>query len=200
MTTDQVLRWWRLAPWSRNPLMRATDRCDSVVAAVLITFILMVVPFAAALGTVTYTSLNERSHAELRTSHAQSAVVIDDPRHVVVADAPSRSPEMQGRATVQWTAPDGVLRSTDVEIRPGTHRGDTVTVWVDLTGNVVDEPRSGVENATIAVSAALLVWTVAAVCSLLLYVGVRWMNGRSRMHQWDRAWKDFGRTQGRPVS
>ena len=199
MTTDQTLRWWRLAPWSRNPLMRATDRWDSVVAAVLITFILIVVPFAAAFGTVTYTGLNERSHAELQTRHAQSAVLIDDPRQVVVADAHNRSPETQDRATAQWTAPDGTLRSTAVETTPGTHRGDTVTVWVDTNGNVVAEPRSGVQNAVIAVSAALSVWAGAAVCSLLLYMGVRWMNGRSRMRQWDREWNDLGRTPGWPV-
>lgn len=200
MTIDQALRWWRLVPWSRNPLMRATDRFDAVVAAVLIAFILMMVPFAAAFGTVTNTGLNERSQAELQTRYAQSAVLIDDPRHVVVPDAASRFPETQDRATAQWTAPDGALRSTVVETRSGTHRGDTVTVWVDMSGNVVDEPRLGVENAVIAVSAALSVWAAAAVCSVLLYLGVRWVNGRSRMRQWDREWNDLGRTPGWPVS
>ncbi|WP_009472548.1 hypothetical protein [Rhodococcus sp. JVH1] len=200
MTIDQALRWWRLAPWSRNPLMRGTDRVDSVVAAVLITVVLIVVPFAAAFGTVTYTGLAERSHAELQTRHAQSAVLVEDPRPVVVADAHSRSPDTQDRATAQWTAPDGTLRSTDVETAPGTHRGDTVTVWVDTNGNVVAEPRSGMQNAAIAVSAALSVWAGAAVGALLLYSGVRWISGRSRMRQWDREWNDLGRTPGWPVS
>jgi hypothetical protein len=200
MTIDQALRWWRLAPWSRNPLMRATDRCDSVVAAVLITVVLIVVPFAAAFGTVTYAGLAERSHTELQTRHAQSAVLVDDPRQVVVADARSRSPETQDRGTAQWKAPDDTLRSTAVETRPGTHRGDTVTVWVDTNGNVVAEPRSGVQNAAIAVSAALSVWAGAAVGALLLYSGVRWISGRSRMRQWDREWNDLGRTPGWPVS
>ncbi|MFD7006191.1 hypothetical protein [Rhodococcus jostii] len=200
MTIDQALRWWRLAPWSRNPLMRGTDRVDSVVAAVLIAFVLIVVPFAAAFGTVTYTGLAERSHAELQTRHAQSAVLVEDPRPVVVADAHSRSPDTQDRATAQWTAPDGTLRSTDVQTAPGTHRGDTVTVWVDTNGNIVAEPRSGMQNAAIAVSAALSVWAGAAVGALLLYSGVRWISGRSRMRQWDREWNDLGRTPGWPVS
>ena len=200
MTIDQALRWWRLAPWSRNPLMRGTDRVDSVVAAVLIAFVLIVVPFAAAFGTVTYTGLAERSHAELQTRHAQSAVLVEDPRPVVVADAHSRSPDTQDRATAQWTAPDGTLRSTDVQTAPRTHRGDTVTVWVDTNGNIVAEPRSGMQNAAIAVSAALSVWAGAAVGALLLYSGVRWISGRSRMRQWDREWNDLGRTPGWPVS
>lgn len=180
--------------------MRGTDRVDSVVAAVLIAFVLIVVPFAAAFGTVTYTGLAERSHAELQTRHAQSAVLVEDPRPVVVADAHSRSPDTQDRATAQWTAPDGTLRSTDVETAPGTHRGDTVTVWVDTNGNVAAEPRSGMQNAAIAVSAALSVWAGAAVGALLLYSGVRWISGRSRMRQWDREWNDLGRTPGWPVS
>ncbi|PBC40069.1 hypothetical protein CJ179_33830 [Rhodococcus sp. ACS1] len=200
MNADQALRLWRLAPWSRNPLMRATDRFDSVAAVVMITLILIAVPFAAALGTATYTGLNEQSHSELQTRHAQSAVLIDDPRLVIIGRAPSRSPETQDRATAQWTAPDGALRSTVVDTKPGMHRGDTVDVWVDRDGNVVDEPRSGVGNAEIAVSAALSAWSVAAVCSFVLYMGVRWMNRRSQMRHWDQEWKDFGRTPGWPVS
>ncbi|MDI9952202.1 hypothetical protein QM693_23970 [Rhodococcus sp. IEGM 1305] len=86
-----------------------------------------------------------------------------------------------------------------METRPGTHSGDTVTVGVDTNGNVVAEPRSRVQNAAIAVSAALSVWAAAAVGSLLLYSGVRWTNGRRRMRQWDREWNDRGRTPGWPV-
>ncbi|RZL82437.1 MAG: hypothetical protein EOP32_11420 [Rhodococcus sp. (in: high G+C Gram-positive bacteria)] len=192
--------WWRLAPWSRNPLMRTRDRINFVVAALMITFVLIMVPFAAAFGTVTYTSLNDQSRADLQSRHAQSAVLIDDPHRVIVGDAPSRAPETEDHATAQWTAPDGTLQSTDVETRPGAHRGDTVSVWIDPNGHVVDEPRSGLENAAIAVGAALSVWATAAVGSFLLLSGIRWVNTRSRMRQWDREWNDVGRTPGWPVS
>jgi hypothetical protein len=180
--------------------MRNTDRIDFVVAAAMIGFILIMVPFAAAFGTATYTSLNDRSRADLLSRHAQSAVLIDDPNKVIVGDGASRAPEIEDHATVQWTAPDGTARSTDVKTNVGTKRGDTVSVWVDPSGNVVEPPRSGLENGVIAVSAALAVWAIAAAVSFLIFCAVRWMDTRSRMHQWDREWKDVGRTPGWPVS
>ena len=193
-------RWWRLTPWSRNPLVRARDRFDVVVAAVVISFVLIMVPFAAAFGTVTNTRLNDQSRADLLSGHAQSAVLIDDPHQVLVGGAAGDAPDTEDRATAQWAAPDGNLQSTDVETRPGAHRGDAVSVWIGPDGHVVDEPRSGPENAVIAVGAALSVWATAAVGSFLLLCGVRWVNTRSRMRQWDREWNDVGRTPGWPVS
>ncbi|KXX55312.1 Rv1733c family protein [Rhodococcus sp. LB1] len=193
-------RWWRLTPWSRNPLMRTRDRLDAVVAAVMITFVLIMVPFAAAFGTVTNTRLNDQSRADLQSRHAQTAVLIDDPHQVLVGGATGDSPDTEDHATAQWTAPDGNLQSTDVETRHDAHRGDTVAVWIDPDGHVVDEPRSGPENAAIAVGAALSAWATAAVGSFLLLCAVRWVNTRSRMRQWDREWNDVGRTPGWPVS
>ncbi|HEY9413326.1 MAG TPA: hypothetical protein VIQ30_01080 [Pseudonocardia sp.] len=180
--------------------MWARDRFDVVVAAVVISFVLIMVPFAAAFGTVTNTRLNDQSRADLLSGHAQSAVLIDDPHQVLVGGAAGDAPDTEDHATAQWAAPDGTLQSTDVETRPGAHRGDAVSVWIGPDGHVVDEPRSGPENAAIAVSAALSVWATAAVGSFLLLCGVRWVNTRSRMRQWDREWNDVGRTPGWPVS
>ncbi|WP_072691638.1 Rv1733c family protein [Rhodococcus marinonascens] len=201
MNADQTpaLRWWRLAPWNRNPLMRTSDRLDFVATAVMIAFLLMMVPFAAAFGTATYTGLAERSHAEHQIGHAESAVLIDDPQQLVVWGTGSRSPQMENRATAQWSAPNGTLRSSAVEARSSAQRGDTVDVWVDTYGNVTEEPRSATENSAIAVSSALSVWVGAAVVSSLLFFGFRWMNTRSRMRQWDQEWNDFGRTPEWPV-
>ncbi|AOW92651.1 hypothetical protein BFN03_07965 [Rhodococcus sp. WMMA185] len=201
MNTAQTptVRWWRLAPWNRNPLMRASDRLDFVAAAVMIIALLMMVPIAAAFGTATYAGLNEQSQAQLRAGHTESATLIDDPRPSVVESATSRFPEVLDRATAQWSARDGTLRTAVVQTRPGAQRGDTVDVWVDMNGNMTDEPRPTAENAAIAVGSAVSVWVGAAVVFVLLFFGLRWMSTRSRMRQWDREWNDFGRTPEWPV-
>ncbi|OZC80943.1 hypothetical protein CH274_12080 [Rhodococcus sp. 06-418-5] len=46
-------RWWRLAPWSTNPLMRGRDRTAALAFACAMAVILGLVPFAALLGSLT---------------------------------------------------------------------------------------------------------------------------------------------------
>lgn len=203
MDTNQALplRWWRMAPWSRNPLMRRCDRVDAAAALLATVFVLIMVPCAAAFGTATYTGLSEQSHADRQRSHRQAAVLVADPRPGSVAETRTSYREPQNHASAHWTAPDGTLRSGDVPTPPPDAKsGDTIDVWIDSNGNLAAEPRSGQENATVAVSAALCVWAAAASGAFLLLSCIRWMNSRRRMRQWDREWNEFGRTPGWPVS
>ncbi|QTJ69652.1 hypothetical protein HYG77_06285 [Rhodococcus sp. ZPP] len=190
-----TLRWWRLAPWSRNSLMRPTDRVESFAVLMAILFMLMLVPCAAAFGTVTYTDLSEQSLTDRVNRHVTAAVLVDDPRPRM-DDGFTRSPLIHDYAPARWAGSDGLPRTGDVEAPPNAQVGDTVDVWIDANGDVVDAPRTGTENAAIAVSAALCVWAIGATTAILLLAIGRWAGARNRMRQWDREWGNVDRTPG----
>lgn len=60
-------RLWRSAPWSRNPLMGGFHRLETVAVAVIVAFVLLMVPIAGAIGTVYYANSSERAQGERDT-------------------------------------------------------------------------------------------------------------------------------------
>jgi hypothetical protein len=194
-TQPLTLRWWRLAPWSRNSLMRPSDRFESLAVLMAALLVLMLVPCAAAFGTVSYTDLSEQSRTDRANRHVTTAVLVDDPKPRM-DDGYTRSPLTHDEAPARWRASDVSPRTGDVEAPPNAQAGDTVDVWIDASGDVVDEPRTGTENAAIAVSAALCVWAIGATTAVVLLALVRWAGSRERMRRWDREWGNVDRTPG----
>ncbi|WP_213572845.1 hypothetical protein [Rhodococcus sp. USK13] len=197
MDSDQplTLRWWRLAPWSRNSLMRPSDRFESLAALMTTLFVLLLVPCAAAFGTVSYTDLSEQSRTDRANRHVTTAVLVDDPKPRM-DDGYTRSPLTHDYASARWLSSDGSSRTGNVEAPPRAMAGDTVEVWIDSNGDIVDAPRTGTENAALAVSAAMSVWAIGATTAILLLVITRWVGARNRMRQWDREWCTVDRTPG----
>ncbi|MFD6463900.1 hypothetical protein ACFWFG_38600, partial [Streptomyces roseolus] len=47
-------RMWQLRPWNSNPLMRGSDRCETLVRMLAALAVLVAVPLAGAAGTASY--------------------------------------------------------------------------------------------------------------------------------------------------
>ena len=77
-TCAAPIRLWRLGPWSRNPLMRGCDRLRSAMVLIGVFFVLLMVPLAAAVGTETYSRLDQQTQAELATHHPTPAKLVED--------------------------------------------------------------------------------------------------------------------------
>jgi hypothetical protein len=201
MDSDQplTLRWWRLAPWSRNSLMCASVRIESLVALMTTLFVLLLVPCAAAFGTVTYTDLSEQSQTDRVNRHVAAAVLVEDPKPRM-DDEYSRSPQVHDYASARWLSSDGSSRAGNVEAPPRAMAGDTVEVWIDANGDIVDAPKTGTENAALAVSAAICGWAIGATTAILLLLITRCVGARNRMRQWDREWDTVDRTSGWTIS
>ncbi|MFZ2172980.1 MAG: hypothetical protein WAW17_02885 [Rhodococcus sp. (in: high G+C Gram-positive bacteria)] len=200
MIGDQTIpvRMWRLAPWNRNRLMRAGDRWESAGILLVSLLVLIMIPFAAAFGTTTYTDLNEQARVDRETRREVPAVLLEDAQPAP-GDNAARSPDGKDRAAARWTV-DGTEHSGDVQAESGMKAGATVIVWVDPNGDLADAPRTGVENAVLAVGAAVSAWASASALCLGLLLLARWLAGRHRLAQWDREWEQIGKKPGWPVS
>ncbi|MFC0448842.1 hypothetical protein [Rhodococcus jostii] len=191
------VRMWRLGPWSGNRLMRASDRLESSVFIVVVALVLIMVPFAAAFGTATNTRLNDQTRTDRETRHEIPAVLLADSRAQLADTTPA--PRSKGPAPAQWTA-NGTTHTGQVQTDPEAKSGQTISVWIDQVGNLVDPPTTGTENALAAVGSALAVWTTISSFFLLMLFGIRWAGTRYRMTQWDREWRNLGKAPGWPVS
>ncbi|WP_160098228.1 Rv1733c family protein, partial [Rhodococcus sp. T7] len=128
------IRWWRLRPWNRNHLMRASDRIEATLLLLTATVVLLLIPIAAAFGTATHTRLEQQTHT-LRASMRQvPAVLLEDT--YLAPDTPDyaiRSAGTQNTARARWTTPHGERTGAVPTDTPGK-AGQTVTISVDADG------------------------------------------------------------------
>ncbi len=158
-----------LRVFSRNPLVRGTDRLEAVVMLLAVTVSLLTIPFAAAAGTAVHDSRSHVYAHQAQTHHPATATVID---HEGVIDsnttATSAPPRTKITVPARWVV-NGIERSGEVNAKPGTKSGDRVGIWVDSAGQLVDEPAPPARAIADAALAALGLWlSVAAVAGALL--------------------------------
>ncbi|WP_455566898.1 hypothetical protein [Rhodococcus koreensis] len=72
------IRWWRLRPWSRNHLMRPSDRYEATLMLLTSVLVLLLIPVAAAFGTATHTRLEHQTHTLRAAVHQVPAVLLED--------------------------------------------------------------------------------------------------------------------------
>ncbi|MFC9552539.1 hypothetical protein ACFTWF_16995 [Rhodococcus sp. NPDC056960] len=192
------VRWWRLAPWSGNPLMRRSDRIESTIVLVVVVVALMVVPVAGAVGTATYTRLTERAHQVAGSGRQVPAVLLDDPRPPP-GEIPMRGPAGRDQAPARWVL-EGTEHTGVVETDIGARAGQTVTVWVDADGNFMQPPNSGTESGIEAISAAIMFLILGITGCGLLLAGTHGALARYRRSRWQREWQSLGHRPGWPVS
>ena len=194
-----VLRLWRRAPWSGNPLMRRSERFESALVLVVAMFVLVMVPLAAAYGTATYARVGQLALEERLERHQVTALLLEEPAPTdagSMTDTATRGPGDPDRATARWTTGTGETRTGKVETPFDAKPGETIDIWIDSTGDPVTAPRTGSDGVVAGVSAALTVWGVGSGIALLLLYGVHRVGVRRRMSALDREWNDGGRSPG----
>jgi hypothetical protein len=104
------IRWWRLRPWSRNHLMRRSDRYEAALVLVTAILVLLPIPVAAAVGTATHTRLEQQTDT-LRASVRQvPAVLLEDTHPAPDTSAGALRPAAaQDTARAQWSTPEGPM-------------------------------------------------------------------------------------------
>ncbi|MCZ4517943.1 hypothetical protein O4220_05385 [Rhodococcus ruber] len=196
MFTDLARRWWRRSPWVRNPLMRLPDRIERTAVAVGIAALVLLIPIAATIGSVTYSDLS------LRSQQQRAEYVRVDAR-VVDADKSARSETdgvttVAGTATVQWTAPDGSVRSGATDVPSALRMGETTPIWRDAAGDLVRAPDTGAGAVVNGVATAVFAWFLGAVVIAGLVLLIALAGERSRMQHWDRDWQQFLQARDHP--
>ena len=182
-------RWWRLQPCSRNPLMRGSDRVESVIVIVVLMLVLMLVPISADVGSETFTSLQQQSRHLAAASRPVPAVLLDDAAATPTVEPAIRVADSGARGWVRWTV-EGREHTGMVPVPPGAKTGDTVTVQVDSGGDLVDI-STGTENAVMAVSTACGVWAAGTATGGLVLSAMHRALVRHRLRRWEQAWEKF---------
>lgn len=186
------IRWWRLGPWSRNHLMRRSDRLEATVVLLAAILILLAIPVAAAFGTATHTRLEHQTQALRAGVHQVSAVLLEDTHPAPdTLEVPVRSAAgTQDTARARWSTPHG-QRTAPVPTEGPAKSGQTITISVDANGNLTGPIPSSRDTTVLAVSAAVGVWASAAGAVLLPTVLAHTLLARNRLRQWEQDWTQF---------
>jgi hypothetical protein len=185
------VRWWRLRPWSRNHLMRRSDRFEATLVMLTAVLVLLLIPVAAAFGTATHTRVEQQAQALRAGVHHVPAVLLEDtylapgsPEYTI------RPVGSRNTARARWTTPGGdhvAAVSTDTPAQAG----QTVTISVDADGNLTGPIPDSRENTVLAVTAACGVWALTAGAVLLLTALAHRLFTRNRLRRWAHEWRQF---------
>lgn len=164
-----------------NPLRRTSDRVESWFRRFLMLVFLLGLPVAAlSAGLTAYES-------SMRTVQAQSAQ-----RQEVTArltsDVKGNAEDAKRQAQVRWTDGNGTVRTGTALVEPGTPKGATVRVWVDLDGTVTGPPMNALNARTTG-------WFVGGMTAIgvtagffAARAGMRHVLDRRRYAQWEAEW------------
>ncbi|MFC9839774.1 hypothetical protein ACFVKB_39250 [Rhodococcus sp. NPDC127530] len=179
------VRWWRLRPWSRNRLMRPSDRIEAALVLLTAVVVLLLIPFAAA----THTRLEQQTQTLRAGVHLVPAVLLEDT--YLAPDVPEYAIRPAGTHTARarWFTPGGERTAAVPTDTPGKV-GQTVTVSVDADGNLTGPIPSGRENTVVAVTAACGLWALTAG-AVLLAAALAHPVHRNRLRLWAQEWKQF---------
>jgi hypothetical protein len=162
----------------RNPLVRASDRCEALAVLVVIVVGLLAIPFAARFEASSYDDGIRIVEQQTSTRHTVETAVV---RGSVPTDFDSPLSVL-----VQWH--DGPRLRTEEVVSPATVKpGATLNIWLDDTGKVTSAPLTPVDVKITAVSVGWTVWALAVVFSGIVAVAFRVWLDRSRARAWERA-------------
>jgi hypothetical protein len=179
---ERLGQLWRELRPDRNPLRRACDRAEAVLAAGLLTALLIGVPVAAVFAGESEYRI---ARAHQASWHRVSAVVL------AAAHDPGGG-GYQAAALGTWATPDGSQRAGRIVAPAGTLAGHRVTGWVDASGRPVRTPLSRGLLMVEAVVVAAIAVAAVTLCLLSTAVLAHWALTRRRLAAWDTEWRATG--------
>ena len=173
------MTWPVLRLFSRNPLVRTSDRIESAIIAVALLLVVIATACAGVVGTAVYDAKAQLYRGQAQTRHAIVATAVTD-------SEPAVSPEtMAFTVQARWRLSD--IDHVDlIGWNNSVKAGEQLTIWVDDLGNRAEKP-SPVERAAIdALSAAVVGWLIVIAATAQVVVVVRAHTSRMRDAQWER--------------
>ncbi|MFI6871773.1 hypothetical protein [Nocardia sp. NPDC050406] len=194
MSANLPLRLWRVQPWNPNPLMRASDRWESLVWLLAVLAALVAIPIAGAVGTASYTGAAARIAAADADKTRVTATVTGAPETVVSAHNGVRLERFP--ATVRFEH-DGRTETVDVDLATPAVAGSTTQLWITADGKPTTPPaRAGTAAAEgVGTGLAILVETWCAAAALVWITHALLTSRRNA--KWDREWRGMNSHIGR---
>jgi hypothetical protein len=186
------MTWPVLRIFSRNPLVRTSDRIESAVAALAVLLVVIAAASAGFIGSMIHDVEAQNDLEQARTRQALVARAIDDSK-------PAASPgTTASTAHVRWRI-NGVDHADVFAWEYAVKAGDPLQIWVDDSGSRVDAPTPVARAEMDALTVAVVGWLIAALAATQMVATVRAHVNRTRDAQWEREMRslvedDGGRT------
>ena len=185
------MTWPVLRLFSRNPLMRTSDRIEAAVATLAGLLVVVAAACAGVIGTMIHDTETQNYLEQARTRHAVVAKAVDDSK-------PAASPETTASTVhARWQV-NGVDHADVLGWDYAVNAGEPLQIWVDGDGRRVDRPTPVERAAADALSAAVVGWLIVVLAAAQVVYVVRAHVNRMRDAQWDREIRylvdDDGRT------
>ena len=173
------MTWPVLRLFSRNPLIRASDRIEAVVGTLAVVLVVVATACAGVLGTMIHDNRAQKYLQQAQTRHAVVAMAVTD-------GEPAVSPETTAFTVhAQWRF--NSIDHTDLLGWPNAVKtGERLHIWVDDLGNRVQKPSPAERAAVDALSAAVVGWLIVIAATAQVVVVVRTHASRMRDAQWER--------------
>ncbi|WP_410669049.1 hypothetical protein [Amycolatopsis sp. cmx-4-68] len=188
--SGRIARFRRRLHPGRNPLVRAGDRLEAVLLALVIAGALLALPFAAAFGSDTYAAQTARAEQERTTRHPATAVSLASAASQSYSTDGAGAPADQTTVPAAWFDARGARHTGDVLADAGSPAGTRVPVWLDQHGELTTEPLTPSTSAADGVFAAILLWVAITGALAGVYGAARFVLSRLHSAAWDRAWAE----------
>jgi hypothetical protein len=169
----------------RHVLRRPVDRLEHIVVLAALVLVCAAVPLALVVSM----TVNRHSQVLSVTETAQrtrgtATLLVSVPLSIQLDGSDS-----DVRAAARWRTPTGVTRVGYVSVAPGTNAGQPISIWLDRSGQSVDQPLSADQARWQGVLAG--VFTMVGVVALLtsMVVAVRKGLDRARLAEWAVEWR-----------
>ncbi len=173
------MMWPGLRALSRNPLVRAADRVESVVVMLAAAVVVVAVACAGALGTMVYGARTQMYAEQAQTRHAVVAIAAEDSKTTATPQT------VVTTVYARWHL-NGIDDAAELIWRKPVKAGDPLPIWVDDHGNRVAPPSAVSRAAMDAITVAVIAWLCVVLAVAAAVSIVRTRTGRMRDAQWDR--------------
>jgi hypothetical protein len=172
--------WPVLRLFSRNPLIRNSDRIETTVLILAALAVIVAAACAEALGMAVHDARARMYTEQAKTRYPIVAVAVEDSKKKATAETTAST--VYARWKVNGANHTGVLSSDD-----DVKAGDPMQIWVDGGGNRVGQPSPISRAGTDAVSVAMVTWLSVVLAVTGAVCAVRVQLSRTRNAQWERA-------------
>ena len=173
------MTWPVLQLFSRNPLIRTSDRIETAVVTLAGLLVVIAAACAGVLGTLIHDAETQNYRLQAQTRHAVVATAVDDSKPAVSSETTAST------VYARWQV-NGIYHADALGWDYAVKAGDPLEIWVDADGNRVDRPTPVERAAADALTAAIVGWFIVVLAAAQVVCAVRAYANRMRDAQWER--------------
>jgi hypothetical protein len=165
--------------FSRDPLIRASDRIEAAVVALAASVVVIAAVCAGALATMVHDARAQMYIEQAKARHPVVAVAMENSKKTI-------SPETTVSTVYSRWEANGIDHASALSWDEDVKAGDRLQIWVDASGNRVSQPSPVSRAVTDAVSVAIVAWLSAVLAVTAVVSAVRSHANITRDTQWEQ--------------